>query len=972
MAAKPEPSEALKAQLAGLVGRLTAELGVGGGRSAEGLATASVAMLSKMISPYAVTKVSVTQSQKALNETAPDPDAFQAQYNKLKTMGVKEVDKYLAVVAKIVGDHDLLNAVTVPRSQMEGDPSPSPQQSPYGMSHDLTLSEASGADVTNLKSMDGFSFNDNPLASDEKSGGRLDTHTNYNKGTPGAKGMRRLGDDFGEEDMRVDMGNYPCEDLKTKISALEIGAPLTPSIDAYQSTNRVLVPGVDFPKLPDWTTDRMNLTGKHLGDTGQGSWSNALVHSTSSNNQYSDSKKQLSEYSAAQQELLILDDLLYCALGIDGRFVRAAVDRSDTEQPADQKKLPSIKFTVDEGLEGSLRQLTSEALPLVRDASVCSWFVESKKNQFQCGLVCHALAAEIEELLHDWRVMITQLEHQRNVGKLSLHSFWFYLRPAAGALGVLTAVAKKTNALRGAELLNALHEECSLRQGDPSAKVLTKRLLQAASTPYLKSIEKWVFQGVVEDPYDEFLVLRDDSLRKESLAEEYNSRYWHQKYSIRDVTPRFLSDETSRKVLTTGKYIDAARESFLGQGNAASTSNRGSKKENFALPPKPRDGLGAPVGLGNGDVYPGSNVFTTRIDDAFKHASESLLHCLLNEVNGDLKNRLRSCKRYFLLNQGDFLVHFVDVASDELGRPASEISIERLQSMLELALKTSTACDDPHADLLRCGLERQPIIAQLLQIGSVSGSDNTTSPYDANAVVPSKELTGMDTFTLDYHAPWPTSLVLSRTSLTKYQLLFRHVFHCKHVERRLCAAWRVRLGKQSGSKGHGAQFGKAHVALQRMLHFISNFVHYVTMEVIEPNWVQFEKSLEEASTVDHVIDAHDFFLDTVMKEGLLFWPRIMKRLDAITKGCVQFADMVAGLDDTDDDNGESIIKQAMAMEDPEFIDSLTQLETTFDTQMRELFQVLSQSAHAEPNLSSLCARLDFNEYYTYGAGGKYA
>lgn len=38
---------------------------------------------------------------------------------------------------------------------------------------------------------------------------------------------------------------------------------------------------------------------------------------------------------------------------------------------------------------------------------------------------------------------------------------------------------------------------------------------------------------------------------------------------------------------------------------------------------------------------------------------------------------------------------------------------------------------------------------------------------------------------------WPVSLVLSRRALTKYQLIFRHLFHCKHVKRQLCAAWQI-------------------------------------------------------------------------------------------------------------------------------------------------------------------------------------
>lgn len=40
------------------------------------------------------------------------------------------------------------------------------------------------------------------------------------------------------------------------------------------------------------------------------------------------------------------------------------------------------------------------------------------------------------------------------------------------------------------------------------------------------------------------------------------------------------------------------------------------------------------------------------------------------------------------------------------------------------------------------------------------------------------------------------------------------------------------------------------------------------------------------------------------------------------------------------------------------------LEGQFDTQLRELVLALNQSAHQEPNLASLCARIDFTEFYT--------
>jgi hypothetical protein len=91
---------------------------------------------------------------------------------------------------------------------------------------------------------------------------------------------------------------------------------------------------------------------------------------------------------------------------------------------------------------------------------------------------------------------------------------------------------------------------------------------------------------------------------------------------------------------------------------------------------------------------------------------------------------------------------------------------------------------------------------------------------------------GLDAFTFDYAVEWPLSLVLSKNAvikcagrqpspapprlrlllhrplavtplnlrppptlprllppLTRYQLIFRHLFHCKHVERQLSTSW---------------------------------------------------------------------------------------------------------------------------------------------------------------------------------------
>ena len=99
-------------------------------------------------------------------------------------------------------------------------------------------------------------------------------------------------------------------------------------------------------------------------------------------------------------------------------------------------------------------------------------------------------------------------------------------------------------------------------------------------------------------------------------------------------------------------------------------------------------------------------------------------------------------------------------------------------------------------------------------------------------------------FTSLLQVEWPVSLVVSRKSITKYQLLFRHLFHCKHVERQLCAVWQAH--KQAKwepiytTKWHAAAF----CLRQRMLSFISNYSYYAMFEVIERQWHIFTQEMQ--------------------------------------------------------------------------------------------------------------------------------
>ena len=119
-------------------------------------------------------------------------------------------------------------------------------------------------------------------------------------------------------------------------------------------------------------------------------------------------------------------------------------------------------------------------------------------------------------------------------------------------------------------------------------------------------------------------------------------------------------------------------------------------------------------------------------------AATQLVSLLMSEHQ--LMARLASVKHYFLLDQGDFFIHFLDSAEAELTKPVGEISRARLQAKLDIALRQS-AVADPYRESLTCGLLPYNLTNQLLRIINASKTASAAPPppqaaASSSAVVP--------------------------------------------------------------------------------------------------------------------------------------------------------------------------------------------------------------------------------------------
>jgi len=87
-----------------------------------------------------------------------------------------------------------------------------------------------------------------------------------------------------------------------------------------------------------------------------------------------------------------------------------------------------------------------------------------------------------------------------------------------------------------------------------------------------------------------------------------------------------------------------------------------------------------------------------------------------------------------------------------------------------------------------------------------------------------------------------------------------------------------------------ATMGTSYCLRHRMLHFLQNFVYYMTLEVIGPRGHELEAKLDEAEDMDVVLDLHERFLDSCLKECLLASQDLLKILTKLMTTCLLFAD----------------------------------------------------------------------------------
>ncbi|KAH9942681.1 Spc98 family-domain-containing protein [Amylocystis lapponica] len=668
------------------------------------------------------------------------------------------------------------------------------------------------------------------------------------------------------------------------------------------------------------------------------------------------------------QEALILEDLLFVLMGIEGTYITYHPDYS----PDDDDPLQGVRFVVSSSLDPSLRDLVERVLPLATYYTAITSFIELRSH-LDFGLVNHALCAAMRDMLKDYQTLLSQLEHAFSSSPhFTLQKLWFYVHPTLHTLSLLyllttelataddpssvssasssssdedearnealglggaklKAVLSEINkgaldggasgiAVKGGEVLAVLYERMEHMAGDPAANALYGALLRAAGTPYVAMVQAWIRTGRLDDPYEELCVKESKFIDRGTLEMDYTDEYWERRYTLRDGStmggsskrhqagvppPRTPGgrlpggacvppplERWKHKMLLAGKYLNVIRE--CGIEIRRDPSHAEDEDEELSMD---------------------DEKFYRSIENAYAHANRTLLQLLLSDQQ--LMPRLRSLKRYFFLAQSSFLTHLLDLAHTELRKSARAVSLSKLQSLLDLALGSDAQGEDAlFREDVRVAIAGNGLYEWLLKVVSVSGVIGSEEegadghaqeePKKEKDKDDKKQMLAIDALSLDYTVKFPLSLVISRKTILRYQLIFRFLLHLKHVEQSLSAMWIEHKTppwrRPTRPAGSVSEPGDWHTDFQnwrkrvfllraRMLAFVQQILAFATFEVLEPNWRKLEDKLAggKVETVDQLLRDHVDFLDTCLKECMLTSSKLLKAYSRLIVTCSTFA-----------------------------------------------------------------------------------
>jgi gamma-tubulin complex component 2 len=517
------------------------------------------------------------------------------------------------------------------------------------------------------------------------------------------------------------------------------------------------------------------------------------------------------------EEQVVVKDLLYCLIGATGSYI---------------KPNQSGHYQVTSRMHGSNLSFVDQVLPVCDDYSMIRIYSEGH-FAFQHGRIIHAFCAAVRTVTSEYIQMVAKMESYR---RLTLALIVSNLQGPTQSLRIRALLIAELGDKRGCQALAVVHGYLSGFKGSQQIRKLLQYIFQSSAAPLLTFVEKWIYEGLIDDPFDEFFIKINETISPEVLGPEYEGQFWNRRFELvhdRLLHGSFLSKSAVEKIMFAGKAIAVLTICGLKMPKVAKLTLQALQRE-------------------------------TVLDSARLNASLRLVTALRERY--ELLRIINIFHAVYLGGRGDWIYRFLKQGKSIMKQQRENIHLPALDTAVALSLPPNSG------GIFSAVLKEDQLIDEVKRIHSVSVMDPTGKRQR-----PSPFTSTWDHFDLNARIEWPLSLVFTETVQRKYQLLFRTII-----------AWRRLEGKLGHCLKHGTgirQFERMRYAMQL---FVTGYLNFTSTVIIRGMWNGMMESLQKTVDIEELFQVHEDALDSAMKGFFLTDAKSFDLLNSIALACTQF------------------------------------------------------------------------------------
>ena len=719
------------------------------------------------------------------------------------------------------------------------------------------------------------------------------------------------------------------------------------------------------------------------------------------------SKEKLSSLNSTEQDEILVNDLLLVMLGLEGKYIKRVVN---TTSYKDFK----VEFEVEPYLDNPtcdppLLSLTNLILPMGYYYSSITYFLNMGSKP-ETGLVVKGFCDGLKKILREYILFVNQLEEHKNNpnSNINLQQLWWVCQPSIKLLECLHKLCQKCFMIKGGALLNIIYSSY-LHENDTQIKTIYKYLLNKSFIPFFDMIKLWICHGFLENEHDfqEFMIFSPKSYIKEKLNDYYHDLFWETKFILSENNiPTFLQ-KIATKILFIGKSYNIIKECgknikcpyeqelemFKDKENEDENDINDIIKSNFNIYKKNEI---VDFNGNNNYGYKKSNqmIFETEriiefenlIDKIYQWINDTLKNILFNEK--DLILMIESFKKYYLMEAGDFYNDFIELNLDLLNKGLNKIKEENIYKKDENFFKlpmikeeeqknmkifkyviTNMTVEDLkkyysnyHKILKSNENDITKITSQLEKIDRIINRKKSEEPKENVKVVECVEI--------EPEILWPLNLIFSKKNIMKYKLLFRQLIRLKFIEKLLYNTFIIQQ-----------DYKELNIQTKLKDSFF-----------LRDCMINFIKNLENAKSMEEVINYHEKFLDTCLNEGLII-DNLKGKLNDILNCCYYYchliyqyngnirmksqeiiSDIISKRNDeykneymrktAKNKEKNNSLKQAFLKLENSYRNFLDKLKNGYNNRLKSFLETIKKiNDNHKTNLANLLIKIDYTNYY---------